>query len=444
LVAPDVSPGMSTHIAPSSDDASDASFEALCHNVLSATRAHLIALGSMSALAGPPLHFPRAQGPEPVLPPLESLPPLFNSPHLCVPIATSNPASNDSASNDPASSNVAGGLQWAVPLWSERGLIGALLLGARRDNSLYSHEEIEIARAACERLLDARAGSALAGRLMALQQQRLAETQVLDRRARRTLHDDILPLLHAAMLTLSAAPSARMSTHGAPDASSNQSDASAEAASAEAASAEAASETLASLAQAHRRISDLLREMPPAVAPQIARLGLCGALRRMANDELHGAFDDVRWHLPHDAENALRELSPLVAEVVFYAAREAMRNSARYGRGANDTNNGEVQGEVQPETALPLHLSISAHRNQNNIEIAIEDNGVGLHSNIGLHSNNRSPKVTQSAGGSGQGLILHGTMMAVVGGALAIQNGRMQSPMGQGTRVVLTVPVMRG
>jgi len=285
-----------------------------------------------------------------------------------------------------------------------------------------------------------------------LQQQRLAETQVLDRRARRTLHDDILPLLHAAMLTLSAAPSPHMSTHVEAQASSgelhapianevtaNGNDTSttntkpkdannANANNANAASA--ANETLASLAEAHRRISDLLREMPPAVAPQIARLGLCGALRRMTNDELHGAFDDVRWHLQEEAENALRDMPPLVAEVVFYAAREAMRNAARYGRGANDTNN----GEIQPEAALPLHLSISAHRNQNNIEIAIEDNGVGL------HSNNGSPKVAQSAGGSGQGLILHGTMMAVVGGALAIQNGTA----GQGTRVVLTVPTAHG
>ena len=39
-----------------------------------------------------------------------------------------------------------GGAVWAIPLWSARGLIGSLLLGEKRDGSLYTQEEIEIAR----------------------------------------------------------------------------------------------------------------------------------------------------------------------------------------------------------------------------------------------------------------------------------------------------------
>lgn len=426
---PESARDMSTHVAAAATDSADAPFEALCLNVLSARRAHLVPLGSMSALAGPPLHYTSEDDLERTLPPLESLLPLLTSQHLCVPLAGSNEvlrdvdstngassfsAPRDSAMRDCSMRDVGSrGLQWAVPLWSERGLIGVLLLGARRDNSLYSHEEIEIARAACERLLDARAGSALAGRLMALQQQRLAETQVLDRRARRTLHDDILPLLHAAMLTISSASTTtdsastpHMSTH-APS-----------------------SEALASLAEAHRRISDLLREMPPVVAPQIARLGLCGALRRMTNDELHGAFDSVQWQVEEAAETALRELSPLVAEVVFYAAREAMRNAARYGRGAKQE---DAQTDSE-KIARPLSVSINAKHLENTVEIAIEDDGVGL------QADNRLQVATQAdKGGSGHGLILHSTMMAVVGGALGVQNGTA----GQGTRVVLTVPIAR-
>jgi len=53
-------------------------------------------------------------------------------------------------------------------------------------------------------LIDTRASAELARRLMALQRQRVAETQLLDQRARRVLHDDVLPQLHAAMLALSA------------------------------------------------------------------------------------------------------------------------------------------------------------------------------------------------------------------------------------------------
>ncbi len=43
---------------------------------------------------------------------------------------------------------------WAIPLWSERGLSGMLLLGPKAGDGFYMREEIEIARAAGERLID--------------------------------------------------------------------------------------------------------------------------------------------------------------------------------------------------------------------------------------------------------------------------------------------------
>ena len=46
-----------------------------------------------------------------------------------------------------------------MPLWSERGLIGVLLLGEKRDGGLYTQEEIEIARASGERLIDTQASA---------------------------------------------------------------------------------------------------------------------------------------------------------------------------------------------------------------------------------------------------------------------------------------------
>jgi hypothetical protein len=41
---------------------------------------------------------------------------------------------------------------------------------------------------------------------MGSQRQRFTEQQVLDQQSRRALHDEILPALHAAMLSLSAQP----------------------------------------------------------------------------------------------------------------------------------------------------------------------------------------------------------------------------------------------
>ena len=83
-------------------------------------------------------------------------------------------------------------------------MTGVLLLGPKRDNGLYTQEEIEIARASGERLIDTQAGAEIARRLVALQRQRLAENQLLDRQTRRALHDEVLPQLHTALLTLSS------------------------------------------------------------------------------------------------------------------------------------------------------------------------------------------------------------------------------------------------
>ena len=49
-----------------------------------------------------------------------------------------------------------------MPLWSERGLIGLFLLGPKRGNGLYTQEDIEIARASGERLIDTRASAEIA------------------------------------------------------------------------------------------------------------------------------------------------------------------------------------------------------------------------------------------------------------------------------------------
>jgi signal transduction histidine kinase len=271
------------------------------------------------------------------------------------------------------------GWEWAVPLWSARGLIGVLLLGDKADGGLYAQEEIEIARAAGERLIDALASAELARRLLALQRQRLAESQVLDRRARRALHDDVLPLLHAAMLHLDRlGPEAR--------------------------------EAIRLLGNAHHQVADLLRDLPSTPPPEVARLGLLPALRRLVEAEFAHAFEAVAWEVQPAAEASAAGLAPLAAEVVFYAAREAMRNAARYGRPAG--------------SPAPLHLRLRLECQNGGLSVTVEDNGAGLQT-----------ASDQPSAGSGQGLALHSTLLAVLGGTLTVD-----SAPGAFTRVTLTLP----
>lgn len=376
-------------------------FRALCDDVLGARVAYLAAVGPLAPLVGPPLRSP-ATAPE--LPGVAGLVAQLRSPRdLCVPISPAR----------------WGGAGWAVPLWSERGLIGVLLLGEKRDGGLYTQEEIEIARATGERLIDTKASAEMARRLMALQRQRLAESQVLDHRTRRALHDDVLPRLHTALLTLSGL-AAGASGRVAAGAGSGRGGALARRGGRRAgdgaeadqrappAPRERLDEVVALLADVHRQIADLLRAMPPAVAPEVTRLGVIGALRQTVDGELAGHFDGVTWRIEPEAARAVERIPPLSAEVLFCAAREAVRNAARHGR------NGDA--------ARPLHLTVALAR-RNGLELAIEDDGVGVGATVGAN------------GGSGQGLALHSTLMAVIGGTLTVE-----SAPGQSTRVLLTLP----
>ena len=336
-------------------------FRVLCANVLDAQVAYLAALGPLAPLVGAPLSYGRSATD------LPSLTPLINAEPI------------DSRQTTPMSINPEqyGGAVWALPLWSERGLIGLFLLGKKKDGGIYTQEEIEIARVSGERLIDTQASTEMARRLMGLQRQQLAQTQVIDQRTRRTLHDDILPSLQATMITLSGD-----TTNNAPVA-----------------------DALTMLTDAHRQISDLLHAMPTTSAPEVARLGLVNALQRTIEDDFAHAFDAVEWQIEPTVTNHIAQIPSLTAEVIFYAAREAVRNAAKYGR-AQDR---------------PFRLCIQM-KWKDGLVVSVEDSGVGLTAVNPQHS-------------SGQGLAIHSTMMAVIGGILTTDSIPEQY-----TRVTLTLP----
>jgi signal transduction histidine kinase len=333
-------------------------FQVFAHQILGARAAYLAPFGTLAPLFGPPLGYPEpAQVASFVLPLLTSSP---NSPEeLCLPV----------------SPDKYGGAVWAVPLWNERGLSGMLLLGEKLDGGLYTQEEIEVARAASERMLDLQASAEMARRLMALQRRNTAENQVLDRRARRVLHDEVLPRLHAAMLAYGN-------------------------------SAESG-EGIELLAQVHRQLADLLHDLP-AAAPEISRLGLVGALRQVAEVEFKGAFDSLEWQVTAETAEKADHLPRLAAEVLYFAGREAVRNAARHGRGE------------QASRLLSLRVAMEW---EDGLLITIQDNGVGM------------VEKRSAPESSGQGLALHSTMMAVIGGALTV----ISDP-GLSTRILLTLP----
>ncbi len=342
-------------------------FQVLCAELLNTRRAYLLPWGSLADLAGPALAFP------------DGVPPLLGD--LALPQAAENLFPLCIAI-DPLHY---GGAGWAVPLRNERGLIGWLLIGPKNDGGIYTQEEIEVAREASERLLDARAASEMTRRLAALQRRRLAESQVLDRRTRRVLHDEVLPQIHASLL--------EMGGH---------------------ASDPVLQSAMANLQTAHRMISDLLHDLPPAIGADLARLGALGALRRAFETDLGGAFDQVAWDVPVEVEQAAQHLDPLVAEALYYAAREVVRNAARHGRG--DTPGRRL--------VMTVHaLCEQGGSGDSFLTLRIADDGVGM-----------QPHPPRDDGG--HGLALHSTMLAIMGGTLSL----LSLP-GQSTTVQMSVPL---
>jgi signal transduction histidine kinase len=324
------------------------SFRALVEEVLDARQAALVPLGPLAVLAGEALVYPQELSAD--LSFMNQLREEIFSPEKIV------------LALEPGKY---AGFAWVVPLWSERGLIGVLLLGEKNGRGFYTQEEMETARTSGERLVDARASAELVRRLADLQRERMVSSQVLDRRTRRVLHDEILPTLHTSLLKLSSLPSAQTPEMG---------------------------EVVQLLSDTHRQISALLRDLPVSAPPEIARQGLVGALQHMVKEEFAERFDQVEWKEDETARTAASEFPPLTTEVIYFAAREAVRNAARHARGDS-----------------PLHLKFSVS-GRPGFRVIIEDDGVGM-----------GPTQAHAIEGSGQGLALHTTLMAVVGGTLGIE-----------------------
>ena len=280
------------------------------------------------------------------------------------------------------------GDHWGYPLSDSRGAIGRLILGPKLNGSEYNVQELQVAAACAERILDALAGEQLARVAVNLLQQRIAQVQVLSAQHKRILHDEVLPQIHLALLKVEALRS--VGRDSIPPTAGDQ----------------RLDEATTALTQAHRRISALVREMSNAVPTRLESEGLAAAVQSALEHDFRDSFDHIAWEAEPVAVEQAKRLPLFVSEVIFYAAQEALRNAAKHGRG--------------DDARRPLHLVVVL-RNQAGLELIIEDDGVGR-------------PIDQVSEEPGSGLRFHTTMLAVIGGMLNVENRS-----GGGTRVVIAV-----
>jgi signal transduction histidine kinase len=148
------------------------------------------------------------------------------------------------------------------------------------------------------------------------------------------------------------------------------------------------------LAETHQQISNILHRLPADDSLNFEKEGLFETLRRMISLELPNWFDSVEWQLEPGAVSEAARLPTVSSSVLYYALREVIRNAAKHGRGSNEQQ--------------PLSLTICAQY-RDRLAITVEDNGVGLANSSSSTSN-------------GQGLGLHSTMLAIIGGELQIDS----------------------
>lgn len=319
-------------------------FSLICRNLLRTEKAVLIPSGVLSSFLPDQLNYPLEERSNRITVTLPANPGDENTP---IPFET-------------------GGFRWAVPLISPRGLDGWLIIGSHSGGGFYTQEEISISRAAVQRLMDSLAAAEIARRLVNLQQQKQAETRLLDQRSRQILHDDILPLLHTALLTDPHGPAG------------------------------------AQITEAHRLIANLLREAPPPPPSEIARSGLFAAIEQLARREADLLKADLDMQFDEPAMRAGLALPPDAAETLYYAVRECLRNIAKHSSHAG------------PDTMkITLRASVDGM-----LEICLENNGA------------EKITSQQETASTGEGIRLHNAMLAVFGGGIHLEqpgDGRIRA-----------------
>lgn len=337
-------------------------FYALCEDILGVSQAVLVPTGAFGLLAGKPIAYPSGMKMDGLNGQLIEIQQILSSHAGFNPILLPD-------------SGTFGQNCMAISLWSERGMIGGLVLGEKINGSLFTQEEIEIARTMGERLIDNQASKELSRRLMELERQNLAVTRVVDQRTRRKLHDEILPRLQTAIIKLSSRSMGDV-------------------------------EVIEEMSEIHRQLTDVLRELPGIREPELIHLGLVDALQKSIEHEFQPCFNTITWQVDEKALSKIAAIPEYTREVLYHATREAVRNAAKHGKRSDDD---------QP---LTLDIDISW---DHGLVINIRDDGIGFD--------------PTSKDGSGQGLELHSTLMAVVGGSLAVESVRQKY-----TRVQLKLP----
>ncbi len=273
-------------------------------------------------------------------------------------------------------------LCWVLPIYDELGIVATFYLGPRHDGSLFTEEDMDIAQACGQRILDTLRDHEAMQAVAGLLRRRIVDVKLLDAQHRRVLHDEILPQMHLALLRLETARTISSGEHQQTVNITQQQ--------------EALDDAIGTISDAHRRLAAMMRANTPSAPHRLERDGMLHAIHVMLKQDFQQAFDEVEWSISEETMSRIDEIvPPAIAELIFAAVQEALRNAARHGRGS----------DVHRHLCLSIKASYS-----HNLELLIVDDGVGIVS------------ATSSTSGTGGGLLTHSALLAIAGGSLTVKN----------------------
>src|SRR5947207_5693868 len=294
---------------------------------------------------------------------------------------------------------------WVLPIYDELGLVAMLYLGPREDGGAFTDEDMNLAHACGQRILDALGDHEAMQAVAGLLRRRIVDVKLLGAQQRRILHDDILPQMHLSLLRLetlrsfihSDSSDSLLSPQEEVDTPSP---------------GQVLNEAVDMISDAHRRLAALMRATAPGAPHRLERDGLMDAICAMLQQDFQHAFDEVEWCVSEETAHCIDEVTPpAIAELIFAAVQEALRNAARHACGTDVHRH------------LRLTLKATCSRAEPDLEVVVADDGVGIIS------------ASSSTSGTGGGLLTHSALLAIAGGSMTLK-----SAPGEGVTVRIFLP----
>ncbi|GCE24909.1 hypothetical protein KDA_03930 [Dictyobacter alpinus] len=287
---------------------------------------------------------------------------------------------------------------WVLPIYDELGLVARLYLGPRQNGGAFTNEDMDLAQACGQRMLDTLRDHEAMLAVAGLLRRRVVDVKLLGAQQRRVLHDETLPMLHLALLNLETMRS--LNNQQEPVAPERFD--------------ESLNEAISSISTVHRQLASMMRAMSTGAPHRLERDGMMTAIHTMLEQDFQQAFDDIEWLVSDEVAGFIDDaVPPAIAELIFAAVQEALRNAARHARGT--------------DVHRRLRMTISATCNPH-LEVLVTDDGVGI--------------VTSgsSTTGTGGGLLTHSALLAIAGGSVTVKTAPNE---GVSVRIFLPIEALR-